>query len=136
MGAALVESVFVCCFQIFFFNNNNLKIVFFVIYLEFANLMITLYPFNAFLKIRLEEKHTADVEQLKEEANELRKILSEKEKELANVKAELEIQKEANNRAPTATLKNLVEQLKSQLAIKENQHKVSQQKLISMSLKY
>lgn len=97
-----------------------------MIYLEFANLIITLYPFNAFFKIRLEEKHTVDVEQMKEEANELRKILSEKEKELANVKAELEIQKEANNRAPTATLKNLVEQLKSQLAIKENQHKVSQ----------
>lgn len=76
--------------------------------------------------IRLQEKHTVDVEQIKEEANELRKILSQKEKELANVKAELEVQKEANNRAPTATMKNLVAQLKSQLAIKENQHKVSQ----------
>lgn len=75
--------------------------------------------------IRLQEKHTVDVEQIKEEANELRKILSQKEKELANVKAELEVQKEANNRAPTATMKNLVAQLKSQLAIKENQHKVS-----------
>lgn len=73
--------------------------------------------------------------QIKQEANELRNMLSQKEKELANVKAELEVQKEANNRAPTATLKNLVEQLKSQLAIKENQHKVSQQKLISTSLK-
>lgn len=85
--------------------------------------------------IRLQEKHTVDVEQIKEEANELRNILYQKEKELANVKAELEVQKEANNRAPTATLKNLVKQLKSQLAIKVNQHKVSQQKLISMSLK-
>lgn len=75
--------------------------------------------------IRLQVKHTVDVEQIKEEANELRKILSQKEKELANVKAELEVQKEANNRAPTATMKNLVAQLKSQLAIKENQHKVS-----------
>uniref|UniRef100_A0A8C3U9K6 Centrosomal protein 290 n=1 Tax=Catharus ustulatus TaxID=91951 RepID=A0A8C3U9K6_CATUS len=86
---------------------------------------ITVLKINEFETIRaqLEEKHTVDVEQMKEEANELRKILSEKEKELANVKAELEIQKEANNRAPTATLKNLVEQLKSQLAIKENQHK-------------
>lgn len=62
-------------------------------------------------------------------------MLSQTEKELANVKAELEVQKEANNRAPTARLKNLVEQLKSQLAIKEKQQKVSQQGLIPMSHK-
>lgn len=98
----------------------------FVIYLEFANLIITLYLINAYFFIRLQEKHTVDVEQIKEEANELRNILSQKEKELANVKAELGVQKEANNRAPTATLKNLVGQLKNQLTIKENQHKVSQ----------
>lgn len=66
------------------------------------------------------------MERLKDEANVLRNMISQMEKELANVKAELEIQKEANNRAPTATLKNLVEQLKSQLAIKEKQQKVSQ----------
>lgn len=90
---------------------------------------------NAYFFIRLQEKHSVDVERIKEEVNELRNILSQKEKELANVKAELVVQKEASNRAPTATLKNLVEQLKSQLAIKENQHKVSQQKFISMSLK-
>lgn len=72
---------------------------------------------------------------LKDEANELRNVLSQTEKELANVKAELEVQKEANNRAPTARLKNLVEQLKSQLAIKEKQQKVSQQRLMPMSHK-
>ena len=104
----------------------------FVIYLEFANFIIAVYPINACF-FRLQEKHTVDVEQLKDEANELRSTLSQMEKELANVKAELEVQKEANNRAPTATLKNLVEQLKSQLAIKEKQQKVSQQKLIPMS---
>lgn len=86
--------------------------------------------------IRLQEKHRADVEQLKDEGNELRNMLSQMEKELANVKAELEVQKEANNRAPTATLKNLVEQLKSQLAIKEKQQKVSQEKLIPMPHKF
>lgn len=69
------------------------------------------------------------MEQLKDEANGLKNLLSQMEKELANVKAELEAQKEANKRAPTATLKNLVEQLKSQLAIKEKQQKVSQQKM-------
>ncbi|NXM75645.1 CE290 protein, partial [Serilophus lunatus] len=84
------------------------------------------------IRARLQEKHTFDVEQMKDEANKLRNILSQKEKELANVKAELEVQKEANNRAPTATLKNLVEQLKSQLAIKENQHKALSKALLEL----
>ncbi|XP_071279412.1 centrosomal protein of 290 kDa isoform X1 [Agelaius tricolor] len=95
---------------------------------------ITILKINEFETIRaqLQEKHTVDVEQIKEEANELRNILSQKEKELANVKAELEVQKEANNRAPTATMKNLVEQLKRQLAIKENQHKALSRALLEL----
>ncbi|NXB18368.1 CE290 protein, partial [Rhagologus leucostigma] len=95
---------------------------------------ITLMKINEFeiIRARLQEKHTIDVAQIKEEANELRTVLSQKEKELANVKAELEVQKEANNRAPTATLKNLVEQLKSQLAIKENQHKALSKALLEL----
>ncbi|NXH84352.1 CE290 protein, partial [Edolisoma coerulescens] len=95
---------------------------------------ITLMKINEFeiIRAQLQEKHTIDVAQIKEEANELRNMLSQKEKELANVKAELELQKEANNRAPTATLKNLVEQLKSQLAIKENQHKALSKALLEL----
>ncbi|NWU30643.1 CE290 protein, partial [Dyaphorophyia castanea] len=95
---------------------------------------ITLMKINEFeiIRAQLQEKHTIDVAQMKEEANELRNMLSQKEKELANVKAELEVQKEANNRAPTATLKNLVEQLKSQLAIKENQHKALSKALLEL----
>ncbi|XP_010085715.1 PREDICTED: centrosomal protein of 290 kDa, partial [Pterocles gutturalis] len=86
---------------------------------------ITLMKIEEFeaTRAQLQEKHTADVEQLKDEADELRNTLSQMEKELANVKAELEIQKEANNRAPTATMKNLVEHLKRHLAIKEKQKK-------------
>ncbi|KFP54531.1 Centrosomal protein of 290 kDa, partial [Cathartes aura] len=83
-------------------------------------------------RAQLQEKHTVDVEQLKDEASELRNTLSQMEKELANVKAELEVQKEANNRAPTATLKNLVEQLKSQLAIKEKQQKALSKALLEL----
>ncbi|KAM3674387.1 centrosomal protein of 290 kDa [Ammospiza maritima maritima] len=95
---------------------------------------ITILKINEFETIRaqLQEKHIVDVQQIKEEANELRNILSQKEKELANVKAELQVQKEANNRAPTATMKNLVEQLKSQLAIKENQHKALSRALLEL----
>ncbi|XP_064511572.1 centrosomal protein of 290 kDa isoform X6 [Pseudopipra pipra] len=95
---------------------------------------ITIMKINEFetIRVQLQEKHTVDMEQIKHEANELRNILSQKEKELANVKAELEVQKEANTRAPTATLKNLVEQLKSQLAIKENQHKALSKALLEL----
>ncbi|XP_048157297.1 centrosomal protein of 290 kDa isoform X4 [Corvus hawaiiensis] len=95
---------------------------------------ITLTKINEFETIRaqLQAKHTVDMAQIKQEANELRNTLSQKEKELANVKAELEVQKEANNRAPTAALKNLVEQLKSQLAIKENQHKALSKALLEL----
>ncbi|NWX46555.1 CE290 protein, partial [Steatornis caripensis] len=101
--------------------------------LEKQNQM-TLMKIKEFETVRaqLQEKHTVDVEQLKDEANELRNMLSQMEKELANAKAELEVQKEANNRAPTATLKNLVEQLKSQLAIKEKQQKALSKALLEL----
>ncbi|NWW49799.1 CE290 protein, partial [Pedionomus torquatus] len=84
------------------------------------------------IRTRLQEKYTVDVEKLKDEASELRTALSQMEKELANVKTELEIQKEKSNRAPTATLKNLVEQLKSQLAIKEKQQKALSKALLEL----
>uniref|UniRef100_A0A8C3J761 Centrosomal protein 290 n=1 Tax=Calidris pygmaea TaxID=425635 RepID=A0A8C3J761_9CHAR len=95
---------------------------------------ITLMKIKEFetIKTRLQEKHTVDVEKLKDEASELRNMLSEMEKELVNVKTELELQKEKNNRAPTATLKNLVEQLKSQLAIKEKQQKALSKALLEL----
>ncbi|XP_069714541.1 centrosomal protein of 290 kDa [Phaenicophaeus curvirostris] len=96
--------------------------------------LITLMKVKEFETIRaqLQEKHTVDVQQLKEEANALRNKLFQMEVELANVKAELEVQKEANNRAPTVTLKNLVEQLKSQLAIKEKQQKALSKALLEL----
>ncbi|XP_009462180.1 PREDICTED: centrosomal protein of 290 kDa [Nipponia nippon] len=95
---------------------------------------ITIMKIKEFETIRaqLQEKHTVDVGQLKDEANGLRNVVSRMEKELANVKAELEVQKEANNRAPTATLKNLVEQLKSQLAMKEKQQKALSKALLEL----
>ncbi|NWU51426.1 CE290 protein, partial [Dromas ardeola] len=95
---------------------------------------ITLLKIKEFETIRAQllEKHTIDVEKLKDEANELRNVLSQTEKELADVKTELEIQREKNKRAPTATLKNLVEQLKSQLAIKEKQQKALSKALLEL----
>ncbi|NXN42834.1 CE290 protein, partial [Rhinoptilus africanus] len=83
-------------------------------------------------RAQLLEKHTIDVEKLKDEANELRNMLAQTEKELANVKTELEIQREKNNIAPTAMLKSLVEHLKSQLAIKEKQQKALSKALLKL----
>ncbi|XP_072208071.1 centrosomal protein of 290 kDa isoform X2 [Excalfactoria chinensis] len=93
---------------------------------------ITVMKIKEFETIRaqLQEKHTVDVELLKDEANGLKKLLSQTEKELANVKAELEAQKEANKRAPTATMKSLVEQLKNQLSLKEKQQKALSKALL------
>ncbi|XP_014819115.1 PREDICTED: centrosomal protein of 290 kDa [Calidris pugnax] len=95
---------------------------------------ITLMKVKEFetIKTRLQERHAVDVEKLKDEASELKNMLSQMEKELVNVKTELELQKEKNNRAPTATLKNLVEQLKSQLAIKEKQQKALSKALLEL----
>ncbi|NWJ06223.1 CE290 protein, partial [Crypturellus undulatus] len=84
------------------------------------------------IRAQLQEKHAIDVEHLKMEANKLRNTLSQVENELVNVKAELESQKEANNRAPTTTLKNLVERLKSQLALKEKQQKALSKALLEL----
>ncbi|XP_040518226.1 LOW QUALITY PROTEIN: centrosomal protein of 290 kDa isoform X1 [Gallus gallus] len=93
---------------------------------------ITVMKIKEFETIRaqLQEKHTVDVELLKDEANGLKKVLSHTEKELVNVKAELEAQKEANKRAPTATMRSLVEQLKNQLALKEKQQKALSKALL------
>ncbi|XP_042672239.1 centrosomal protein of 290 kDa isoform X1 [Centrocercus urophasianus] len=93
---------------------------------------ITIMKIKEFETIRtqLQEKHTVDVELLKDEANGLKKVLSHMEKELANVKAELEAQKEANKRAPTAIMKSLVEQLKNQLTLKEKQQKALSKALL------
>ncbi|XP_061495596.1 centrosomal protein of 290 kDa isoform X4 [Rhineura floridana] len=95
---------------------------------------ITLVKIKQFDNIRgqLEEKHAAEVKKLKDEVDELRSLLSQMEKELLNVKLELEAQREANNRAPTTTMKNLVERLKNQLALKEKQQKALSKALLEL----
>ncbi|XP_066489245.1 centrosomal protein of 290 kDa isoform X2 [Tiliqua scincoides] len=95
---------------------------------------ITLEKIKEFDNIRaaLEERHVAEVKKLKDEVDELRSLLSQMEKELLNVKTELEAQKEANNRAPTTTMKNLVERLKNQLALKEKQQKALSKALLEL----
>ncbi|XP_033017659.1 centrosomal protein of 290 kDa isoform X3 [Lacerta agilis] len=95
---------------------------------------ITLAKIKEFdnIRVQLEEKHAAEVKKLKDEVDELRSLLSQMEKELLNAKLELEAQREANNRAPTTTMKNLVERMKNQLALKEKQQKALSKALLEL----
>ncbi|XP_054845400.1 centrosomal protein of 290 kDa [Eublepharis macularius] len=95
---------------------------------------ITVVKIKEFDNIRaqLEERHAAEVKQLEDEVDELKSTLSQVEKELMNVKTELEAQREANNRAPTTTMKNLMERLKNQLALKEKQQKALSKALLEL----
>lgn len=63
---------------------------------------------------------------MSKESEELRSQLCQMEKELQYLSTELEAQKEANVRSPSNTMKNLVERLKAQLALKEKQLKVTE----------
>lgn len=75
--------------------------------------------------VRLQENHEDEVKKIKAEIEDLRGHLAQSQKESQRLKSELQAQKEANSRAPTTTMRNLVERLKSQLALKEKQQKVS-----------
>ncbi|MCI4380375.1 hypothetical protein PGIGA_G00239070 [Pangasianodon gigas] len=72
---------------------------------------------------KLEERHASQIKAMSKESEELRSQLSQMEKELQYLRTELEAQKEANVRSPSNTMKNLVERLKAQLALKEKQLK-------------
>ncbi|XP_016425171.1 centrosomal protein of 290 kDa isoform X3 [Sinocyclocheilus rhinocerous] len=81
---------------------------------------------------RLEERHVAQTKGLSQEAEELRAQLIQMEKELHFLRTELEAQKEANVRSPSNTMKNLVERLKTQLALKEKQLKALSKALLEL----
>ncbi|XP_068951217.1 centrosomal protein of 290 kDa isoform X1 [Petaurus breviceps papuanus] len=84
------------------------------------------------IRARLEENHAEVVKKLHAEIEDLTCSMSQTERELQYFKSEVQIQKEANTRAPTATMKNLVERLKSQLALKEKQQKALSRALLQL----
>ncbi|XP_057185912.1 centrosomal protein of 290 kDa isoform X2 [Triplophysa rosa] len=81
---------------------------------------------------RLEERHTAQMKGVSQEAEDLRTQLTQMEKELQHLRTELQAQKEANVRSPSNTMKNLVERLKSQMALKEKQLKALSKALLEL----
>ncbi|XP_022350731.1 centrosomal protein of 290 kDa [Enhydra lutris kenyoni] len=84
------------------------------------------------IKLRLQEDHADEVKKVKAEVEDLRCLLAHSQKESQSLKSELQAQKEANSRAPTTTMRNLVERLKSQLALKEKQQKALSQALLEL----
>ncbi|XP_023572050.1 centrosomal protein of 290 kDa [Octodon degus] len=84
------------------------------------------------LKLRLQENHAGEVKKMKTEVEDLRCLLAQSQKESENLKSELQAQKEANSRAPTTTMRNLVDRLKSQLALKEKQQKALSRALLEL----
>ncbi|XP_058529765.1 centrosomal protein of 290 kDa [Ochotona princeps] len=84
------------------------------------------------IKSQLQETHADEVKKMKAEVEDLRGLLTKSQKESQSLKSELQAQKEANSRAPTTTMKNLVERLKSQLALKEKQQKALSRALLEL----
>ncbi|XP_062931236.1 centrosomal protein of 290 kDa isoform X3 [Cynocephalus volans] len=84
------------------------------------------------IKLRLRENHEDEVKKMKAEVEDLRCLLAQSQKESQSLKSELHAQKEANSRAPTTSMRNLVERLKSQLALKEKQQKALSRALLEL----
>ncbi|XP_041520473.1 centrosomal protein of 290 kDa [Microtus oregoni] len=84
------------------------------------------------IKLRLQENHAGEVKKAQSEVEDLRRALVQAQKEAHSLKSELQAQKEANSRAPTTTMKNLVDRLKSQLALKEKQQKALSRALLEL----
>ena len=82
------------------------------------NLGLFLYIFSLVAQLR------EQISQKDEEIAKIRHTMEHQAKELDLINEELGTAKEANSRAPTTTMKNMVERLKNQLALKEKQHQV------------
>ncbi|XP_037704299.1 centrosomal protein of 290 kDa isoform X1 [Choloepus didactylus] len=84
------------------------------------------------IKLKLQENHAEEVKKVKAEVEDLRYLLAQSQKESCSLKSEIQAQKEANSRAPTTTMRNLVERLKNQLALKEKQQKALSRALLEL----
>ncbi|XP_064139833.1 centrosomal protein of 290 kDa isoform X8 [Loxodonta africana] len=84
------------------------------------------------IKLKLQENHADELKKVKAEVEDLRCLLAQSQKESQSLKSEVQAQKEANSRAPTTTMRNLVERLKNQLALKEKQQKALSRALLEL----
>jgi centrosomal protein CEP290 len=79
-----------------------------------------------------DEQHTAEVKRLNQQIEQAVQTISQKDSEIETLEVELQTAKEANERAPTKTMKSLVERLRNQLAVKEKQLKTLSQALVQL----
>ncbi|XP_060063320.1 centrosomal protein of 290 kDa-like [Ylistrum balloti] len=71
---------------------------------------------------RMTEETKTEIQTREREVTECHRQIEHHKKEADLLREEIEALKEQNNRAPTTTMKNLVDRLKNQLALKEKQH--------------
>lgn len=81
---------------------------------------------------RKDEEHASELKKLTSDKMERDDRIMEQSKEIEVLKDELEAAKEAAQRAPSKTLKHLVERLRNQLALKEKQQKSLSQALLQL----
>uniref|UniRef100_A0AAY4CGZ3 BZIP domain-containing protein n=1 Tax=Denticeps clupeoides TaxID=299321 RepID=A0AAY4CGZ3_9TELE len=99
-----------------------------VVTAELENTLMSAFALFA----RLEEHYSYQMKALVEEVEEIKAVMTEKENELQGLQTALEAQKEANVRSPSNTMKNLVERLKAQLALKDKQQKALSKALLEL----
>lgn len=74
---------------------------------------------------RLLGEHASAEEEMQQHIKDLEAELLQRDQNIDTMKKELESEKENNSRAPTTTMKNMVERLKNQLSLKEKQLQVN-----------
>ena len=82
------------------------------------------YSFCFCVFSRLMEDHGAEIRDLEQRYQDLQNELRDREDEVKALHEDVSEQKEKNARAPTTTMKNMVERLKTQLSLKEKQQQV------------
>ncbi|KAL8608881.1 hypothetical protein ACOMHN_056045 [Nucella lapillus] len=73
-------------------------------------------------KQKLKQEQTDYSSKRTSEADDLHRVIGDQKKEMAVLQEEIAVLKESHTRGPTASMKNLVDRLKNQLALKEKQH--------------
>lgn len=76
------------------------------------------------LIFRWKQEQANDLSKKDVELDQVQRIIHDQKKEIEVLNEEIAALKDANLRGPTTSMKNLVERLKNQLALKEKQHQV------------
>ena len=73
---------------------------------------------------RLMDEMKTELAKKEQDVEECKRQIADMRKEIEILNEEIAVLKESSSKTPTATMKNLVERLKNQLALKEKQHQV------------